>query len=276
MIIRSGVLKGLIVAVKFLETLGDKERVARFDQEIKILQEADHPHIIKVLDRGGFMRRDELPVPYFVMEYQPRNLQREIDAHPRGLHPDGLIPVFLQIASALVYLHSKDISHRDLKPANILFDGTNIKIADFGLAALAERSGLRTIATQEGEKLAPHFYMSPEQWKFWKKKTSNPPGKESDIFQAGLLMYETMTGFNVNTVPKWGEDEQRNQAPVDLIRNFDGSLVNDVTGIVREMVAVEPQKRPSAEMLQERLFVVFRAYSSHFSALYGVRPGREF
>ncbi len=69
MIIQSGVLKGLIVAVKFLETLEDKERVDRFDQEIKILQEANHPHVIKVLDRGKFKLRDGLPVPYFVMEY---------------------------------------------------------------------------------------------------------------------------------------------------------------------------------------------------------------
>src|SRR6266852_3649682 len=64
MIIKSGALKGLIVAVKFLEVLEDQERVDRFDQEIKILHEASHPHVIKVLDRGKFLRRDQSPIPY--------------------------------------------------------------------------------------------------------------------------------------------------------------------------------------------------------------------
>ncbi|MBI4480539.1 MAG: serine/threonine protein kinase [Acidobacteria bacterium] len=279
MIIKSGVLKGLIVAVKFLDTLGDQERIDRFDQEIKVLQEVNHPHVIKVLDRGKFSGREQKSIPFFVMEYQPRNLQRELDAHPRGLHPDSVLPVCLQMASALVYLHSKDIIHRDLKPANLLFDGTNIKLADFGLASLVERSGLRIINTPDGEKLAPHFYMSPEQWNFWKQKAEESPGKSSDVFQIGLVMYEMMTGFNINTVPQWERAETKGQpkeAPIDQARNLDGSLVNDVIGIVREMVALDPSRRPAAEEVQERLLVAFQSYSSHFSALYGVRPGREF
>ncbi len=183
------------------------------------------------------------------------------------------------MASALVYLHSKNIIHRDLKPANILFDGVNIKIADFGLAALAERSGLRVIVTPDGEKLAPHYYMSPEQWNLWKKKTEDSPGSPSDIYQIGLVIYEMMTGFNINTVHQWEYAESHNltkTAAVDKARNLDGSLVNDISGIVRDMVAIDPSSRPTAEKVQERLLVAFRAYSSHFSALYGVRPGREF
>src|ERR1051326_6811072 len=108
MIITEGVLKGLLVAVKFLETVEDEKRVRRFEEEIKILQEINHPHVVKILDLGSFEAR-ERDIRFFVMEYHPRNLQREIQAHPKGLHPDIVLPLCMQMASALTAVHGKDI-----------------------------------------------------------------------------------------------------------------------------------------------------------------------
>jgi len=280
MIITATPLKGLIVAVKFLEILEQEDRIDRFNQEIQILSGAEHPHVIEVFGQGQFTPPQSRSIPFFVMEYQPRNLERELSGHPHGLHPDLVLPLCLQIASALVYLHSKEIIHRDLKPSNILFDGSNIKLADFGIAALGDRSGLQQVQmTPEGEKVAPHYYISPEQWYWWKKLTSERPGKPSDIFQFGLIMYNMLTGFNPNPVWQWTEwqyREKRLTDPSRNLRNLEGSLVNDLVGLVRELLLVAPGERPTAERVQERLFVIFRAYSSHFTAVYGVRPGREF
>jgi serine/threonine protein kinase len=275
MMVASGLWKGLIVAVKFLERLEERSRVDRFKQEFEILQKVDHPHVIKVFDSGEYIGRGGAPLPFYVMEYQPRNLQREISTHPKGFHPDSVLPLCLQVASALAYLHSKQIGHRDLKPSNILFDGSNVKIADFGIAFLAGVSGLHAVSTPEGEKLAPHYYMSPEQWAWWKKESSDPPGHPSDIFQFGLIAYQMLTGFNLNTVWQWDRSKER-VFPVQRIKSCQGSLLNDVAGIVREMVAEDPKQRPIADVVQDRLLNVFRSYSSHYTALYGVRPGREF
>jgi serine/threonine protein kinase len=272
MIIAEGALRGLIVAVKFLETIGEEERVKRFEQEIKILREVNHPHVIKVLDVGRYTAGSR-SVPFFVMEYQPRNLERETNSHPRGIHPDAFFPLCLQMTSALIHIHAKDVSHRDLKPANILFDGTNIKIADFGIASLLDRSAL--VKSAKGKKVGPHFYMSPEQWAWWKEESSEPPGKKSDIFQLGLIFIRMLTGFNPNTVHQWEKDTTR-PTPRSKMRIYDGSLVNAISGIVEEMLEVEAAQRPSAEDVQDRLLNAFRGYSSHFTALYGVRPGREF
>ena len=278
MIVVSGDLRGLIVAVKFLQSLEDAERVARFNQEIQILERVNHPHVIKVLDKGEFKDRDR-QIPFFVMEYQPRNLEREFEAHPRGFDPDSVLPLCLQMASALVHLHRKNIVHHDLKPSKVLFDGNNVKIADWGIARLVERSGLRSIVTPHGEELAPHFYISPEQWKWWRKETTDHPDKPSDIFQFGLIIYQMMTGFNPNTVHQWAEAEgegAQQRVPSEKMRNWEESLFNDVGGIVREMVDVDSDARPAADWVQDRLLVLFRAYTSHFTALYGARPGREF
>jgi serine/threonine-protein kinase len=275
MLITEGELRGLIVAVKFLETLGDDQRAKRFEQEINVLQQVNHPHVIRVLDTGKLPRSyEKVTIPFFVMEYQPRNLDRETSAHPRGLHPDAVLPLCLQMASALAHIHTKDIVHRDLKPANILFDGSNIKIADFGLASLLDRSSF--VQTTKGQKAAPLYYISPEQWKWWKEETDATPGKESDVFQLGLIFVKMLTGYNPNTVHAWRCGESLHSEPKLNIRVQSGSLVSDTTGLVKEMIEVDPVKRPTAGDVQERLLGIFRAYSSHFSALYGVQPGREF
>src|SRR5438552_1310739 len=54
MLISEDELRGLIVAVKFLETIEEEDRVRRFEQEIKILKDVNHPHVIKVLDTGRY------------------------------------------------------------------------------------------------------------------------------------------------------------------------------------------------------------------------------
>jgi serine/threonine-protein kinase len=177
------------------------------------------------------------------------------------------------MTSALVHIHSKDIAHRDLKPANILFDGSNVKIADFGIASLLDRSAL--VKTSKGKKVAPHYFLSPEQWKWWKEQSDAAPGKESDVFQLGLVFTKMLTGYNPNTVHEWKVGEECRE-PKSRMWVYQGSLVNDIAGLVNEMIEVDPTKRPTALAVQDRLLGIFRAYSSHFSALYGVRPGREF
>lgn len=271
MLIREGELRGLIVAVKFLEALEDEERVKRFGQEIQVLQQVDHPHIIKVLDTGEY-RTSGRVIPFFVMEYQPRNLERETRSHSKGLHPDGVLPICLQMASALVHIHTKNIAHGDLKPANILYDGSNIKVADFGIASLVDRSALVKSA---GNKVGPHYFLSPEQWKWWKEEGAARPGMKSDIFQLGLVFTKTLTGFNPNTVHDWDRGEHV-EPKSKLWSSYHGSLVSDIVGLSRDMIEVDPNNRPNAGQVQDRLLGIFRAYSSHFSALYGASPGREF
>jgi len=75
----------------------------------------------------------------------------------KRLHADEARHYFQQIISGVDYCHRFNICHRDLKPENLLLDSEkNIKIADFGMAAL-EREG-KLLETSCG---SPH-YASPE------------------------------------------------------------------------------------------------------------------
>jgi len=90
-----------------------------------------------------------------------------------------------QICNALHYAHEHDIIHRDVKPANVIVmkGGTQVKLVDFGIAR-AGNSGM----TRTGFAIGTTSYMSPEQI-----EASKTLDRRSDIFSAGIMMYEVLT-----------------------------------------------------------------------------------
>ena len=99
------------------------------------------------------------------------------------LPADKALDIARQLCAGLAAAHEKGVLHRDLKPANVMLDGQgNVRITDFGLAALAE-----SLPGDDVRSGTPS-YMSPEQLQ----------GREvtvrSDVYGLGLLLYELFTG----------------------------------------------------------------------------------
>ncbi len=154
-------------------------------QSEKILQESilqskllDHPNIVKLLtvdivDRTVIM----------VMEYiNGIDLEKLIDEQDH-LTINTALKYFKQTLSALDFAHKYKVIHRDIRPSNILInENDNVKIADFGTSKLLSK---RQYATT---KIGSPPYMAPEQFE----------GRAvfaSDIYSAGCLFYEMVTGF---------------------------------------------------------------------------------
>jgi len=98
------------------------------------------------------------------------------------------LAVIPQVCDALDFAHRHGVVHRDIKPENILIDQTGrVKIADFGLAKLADPKNVTLTRTQQAMG-TPH-YMAPEQW-----ERPNDVDHRADVYALGVVLYELLTG----------------------------------------------------------------------------------
>ena len=103
-------------------------------REIKLLQELNHPNIVKLYD--VFHLKSLL---YFALEYGPVDLDDLMFKEKSNvvLEQAHIKCILKQILEGIGYLHSNWILHRDLKPANIVIDSNGyLKIIDFNSAKI--------------------------------------------------------------------------------------------------------------------------------------------
>uniref|UniRef100_A0A7S3D4B8 Protein kinase domain-containing protein n=2 Tax=Palpitomonas bilix TaxID=652834 RepID=A0A7S3D4B8_9EUKA len=98
---------------------------------------------------------------------------------------DDRLGVAYQIIDAIAYVHEMKVIHRDLKPQNILFKGRDVKLIDFGLAVVAEKSIGSQGMTVENADAGTWRYKAPEQV-FANQRLSG----KTDVFAFGLILYE--------------------------------------------------------------------------------------
>ena len=186
------------VAIKVLpeEFAADKERLARFEREAKLLASLNHPNIAAI-----YGLEDSDGVRALVLELvEGPTLAERIAEGP--IPVDEAIAIARQIAEAFEAGHEAGVVHRDLKPANVKVreDGT-VKVLDYGLAKALEggaaRSGdselsqsptLTRHGTQVGTILGTSAYMSPEQAK------GKRVDERADVWAFGAVVYEMLTG----------------------------------------------------------------------------------
>lgn len=174
-----------IVAVKVirLDIRGDLGIQERFEREARALARLNHPNIVTVHDFG---RSGEQC--YLVMEFVDGvNLRQAMSLEPftseQGMHVIGAV------CDALQYAHSQGIVHRDMKPENILIDGFGrVKIADFGLARLADGVQAAHRLTTSGQVMGTLHYMAPEQF-----ERPMEVDHRADIYSLGVIFYEMLT-----------------------------------------------------------------------------------
>jgi eukaryotic-like serine/threonine-protein kinase len=184
---------GRDVAIKILpESFArDTDRLHRFEQEARAVAALSHPNILAIFDTG-----QNNGSPFLVSELlEGETLRTILD---RGTLPQRkTIDYGVQIAQGLAAAHEKGIVHRDLKPENIFVTrDARIKILDFGLAKLAQKSiaatadgvTLTSSHTAAGVVMGTASYMAPEQVR------GELSDARTDIFAFGALLYEMLSG----------------------------------------------------------------------------------
>jgi tetratricopeptide (TPR) repeat protein len=184
---------GRQVAIKTL-TEGfaeDPEMLTRFYREATKTGALMHPNIVIVYDLG-----EQDGFPYIVMEYVSGDPLDKIIRSGRQLTVISKLRVMEQVCLALGYAHRNDVIHRDVKPANVIVQqDDNAKLLDFGIAH-HEQNDRHHRLTKAGNLLGTMQYMAPERWR------GEVFNGRSDIFSAGVMLYELLAG----RLPFRGED----------------------------------------------------------------------
>jgi len=171
------------VAVKVMHpSLADNaDFVARFIREAKSAARLSHPNVVAVYDQGA----DQGHV-FLAMEHVAGRTLRDLLRERHHLPPGVALPIVEAVLAALGAAHQAGLIHRDIKPENVLLaDDGRVKVADFGLARAVSAASNHTSA---GVLIGTVAYLSPEQ------VTRGVADARSDVYAAGILLYEMLTG----------------------------------------------------------------------------------
>jgi len=178
------------VAIKTILTRGLDEATAkhyamRFQREVRAVARINHPNIVQVYDFG-----QEGDLAFIVMEYiEGKELKDAFDR--KELFDLGTtFRLMNELLNALEFAHAAGVIHRDIKPANIMVDTKGrAKLADFGVARVEDPDASNAgEATRAGAVIGTPSYMSPEQIQ------GQPIDRRTDIFSAGVVFYQLLTG----------------------------------------------------------------------------------
>jgi serine/threonine-protein kinase len=167
---------GQMAAIKVLHHPGMSDR---FINEAKVHARLKHTNIARMYGYDIYDSR-----PCIIMELIDGKTLLEIMNSEKKLSVERSLKYFIQLCSAISWLHNNDIMYRDIKPENIKIDSEdNIKLLDFGIA----KSNFSPNLTQTGFTVGTIDYMAPEQ-------LQGNSVKASDVWSLGVILYQMLSG----------------------------------------------------------------------------------
>ncbi|MDI2129081.1 serine/threonine-protein kinase [Yinghuangia seranimata] len=222
---------GAAVAVKVvhphLMVRGRNEFQDRFVREVRSAQAVDGAFTAAVVAADP-----HADVPWLATEFVPGIPLGDAVARFGPLPEESLCALARGLFSALAAIHAAGLVHRDIKPSNIMLAVDGPKVIDFGIARLADATGL----TQTGHTVGTLGFMAPEQF----EHSDVPPA--SDVFSAGAVLAYAATGrapFPGDSVPVLLRN--LTTQPPDL----DG-VPHTFLPLLEAALAKDPAERPSA------------------------------
>ena len=204
--------------------------IDRFKKELLLSQRVTHRNVIRIYDLG-----EGDGVKFITMEFVEGEDLRTLIHERKKFPPEEAVGIMEQVCLALDAAHQVNVIHRDLKPQNVMRDKTGrILVMDFGLARTFEGDGM----TQTGALVGTMEYMSPEQ------ALAKELDQRSDIFSAGLIFYELLSG----QMPYRAESAlasliRRTQERAKPISEHDRTIPQPLSNIVSKCLERDPAAR---------------------------------
>jgi eukaryotic-like serine/threonine-protein kinase len=221
----------------------DSERALReLAEETELLDELAHPVIVR-----GFDAVLDGEFPHVMIEHLEGPSLRRLLRRGGPLAPEQLLPLALNVAGALYYMHHRGFVHLDVKPDNIIM-GVPPRLIDLSIARTIER------AERSRGPIGTDAYMAPEQCV---PDPPEPMGPPADIWGLGATLHHCVAGERPFPRPKGARRDpdpdvrfpQLHSPPQPLPDHVDA----DVAELIADMLAPAAADRPSAAEVAERL-----------------------
>jgi len=214
--------------------LTEEDEAALLD-EVSILQEMKHKHIIRLFD---FFK--EAANYYLVLEEMDGGELFDRIVAKAYYNEKEARDTCKIIIDAVGYLHKNNVAHRDLKPENLLLvsknDDSQVKIADFGFAKkVFEESSLTTQCGTPG-------YVAPEILEGQKYD------QRADMWSVGVILYILLGGY-----PPFIENTQRElfrkikRGDYEFHEEYWGTVSKEARNLIQSLLTVNPRKRLTAK-----------------------------
>ncbi|NEB82520.1 serine/threonine protein kinase [Streptomyces sp. SID14478] len=242
---------GETVAIKVLkeELANDADVVMRFLRERSVLLRLTHPNIVRTRD---LVVEGELLALVMDLIDGP-DLHRYLRENG-PFSPVAAALLTAQIADALAASHADGVVHRDLKPANVLLKqddaGMHPMLTDFGIARLADSPGL----TRTHEFVGTPAYVAPES------AEGRPQTSAVDIYGAGILLYELVTG---RPPFSGGSALEVLHQHLSAEPRRPSTVPDPLWTVIERCLRKNPDERPSAENLARGLRTVAEGIGVH-------------
>ncbi|MGH3613512.1 MAG: Stk1 family PASTA domain-containing Ser/Thr kinase [Pseudonocardia sp.] len=226
------------VAIKVMDPrlAGDPAFRTRFEREARSAARIDHPAVVDVYDQGDDVRGPE-PVLFLVMELVEGGTLRDVLRAGGPLGVPAALAVLEPVLAGLAEAHRLGLVHRDIKPENVLISRTGeVKVADFGLVTAAAQAG----ASHVGIIMGTVAYLSPEQ------VTTGAADPRSDVYAAGVLLYELLTGtppYTGDTAISVAFRHVNEDVPAPSL--IAGDVPPELDELVRRATRRDPAARPA-------------------------------
>ncbi|XP_028800013.1 LOW QUALITY PROTEIN: wall-associated receptor kinase 3-like [Neltuma alba] len=234
-----------IVAIK-KSRLGDPQNIKSFINEVFVLSQINHRHVVKLL--GCCL---ETEVPLLVYEFvENGSLLDHLDPSKNecSITWETRLRIATETAEAISYLHSAasiPIIHRDIKSANILLDHNDrAKVSDFGASRLVHLGEAQVATVVQGTI----GYLDPEYLQ------TGQLNEKSDVYSFGIVLLELLTGskaFKFNTLASHFVSSMREDRLWEILdrrvldQRKNAKQLKEVALLASRCVRVNGEERPT-------------------------------
>ena len=230
----------VVVKVVRPDQVDDDSTLRGLERECDLLGMLNHPAIVR-----GFRADLEPPRPYVMLENLDGPRLSSLIRRHGPIPPQQLLPLGIELASAIHYLGEMGVVHLDIKPSNIIM-GAPARLIDLSVARTIER------ASELIDPIGTDAYMAPEQCE---PTPEQRPGYAADMWGIGATLFHALAGYPPFEPGSDADDASAEERWPQLV--YDPMLLpewvaDDIAKPIQACLDPDPDRRPvPAELAEE-------------------------